>query len=188
MKVILTTLVLQDPSAKKPEDWVDEEQIEDPSEVKPDGWDQPEFIVDPEAEQPEDWDVEEDGKWEAPQVRNPEFKGAWKPKMIDNPDYKGEWEVRRRHALLHYCSRVRQDSHATIYSVPPLLKLPSVNGHAPSMGGMWPLLQVLFHLSNSQLGPCTDAVKLPASTMVTLVERTLTITVHAASHDRQPGL
>lgn len=86
-------MVLQDPNAKKPEDWVDEAQIEDPNEVKPDGWDQPEFIVDPEAVQPEDWDVEEDGEWEAPQVRNPEFKGAWKPKMIDNPNYKGEWEV-----------------------------------------------------------------------------------------------
>ncbi|CAL8469382.1 g8923 [Coccomyxa elongata] len=83
---------IKDPNAKKPEDWVDEAQIEDPDEVKPDGWDQPEFIVDPEAVQPEDWDVEEDGQWEAPQVRNPEFKGEWKPKMIDNPDYKGEWE------------------------------------------------------------------------------------------------
>lgn len=119
-------MVLQDPNAKKPEDWVDEAQIEDPEEVKPDGWDQPEFIVDPEAVQPEDWDVEEDGQWEAPQVRNPEFKGEWKPKMIDNPDYKGEWEVRGRHVLLHYCSHVCQYSHALLVSFTPypLLKIP----------------------------------------------------------------
>jgi calreticulin len=85
--------MVQDPDAKKPEDWVDEAQIADPSEVKPDDWEQPEMIVDPEASQPEDWDVEEDGEWEAPQISNPAYKGEWRPSMIDNPAYKGEWEV-----------------------------------------------------------------------------------------------
>ncbi len=85
--------MLQDPDAKKPEDWVDEAQIPDPADVKPDDWEQPETILDPEASQPEDWDVEEDGEWEAPRIPNPAYKGEWQPKMIDNPAYKGEWEV-----------------------------------------------------------------------------------------------
>ena len=45
---------------------------------------------------PEDWDEEEDGEWEAPQIKNPACKaapgcGEWKRPMIDNPDYKGKW-------------------------------------------------------------------------------------------------
>ena len=45
---------------------------------------------------PEDWDEEEDGEWEAPQIKNPACKaapgcGEWKRPMIDNPDYKGPW-------------------------------------------------------------------------------------------------
>jgi calreticulin len=84
---------INDPDAKKPDDWVDEAMIDDPEDVKPAGWDdEPETIVDPDASQPEDWDEEEDGKWEAPVVPNPEYKGPWRPKQIPNPEYKGEWE------------------------------------------------------------------------------------------------
>ena len=59
-------------------------------------WDAPDFIDDPDAEMPEDWDEEEDGEWEAPQIKNPACKaapgcGEWKRPMIDNPDYKGKW-------------------------------------------------------------------------------------------------
>merc|ERR1711959_137412 len=62
---------IDDPAAKKPEDWVDEAKI-----------------VDPDAKKPDDWDDEDDGEWEAPMIDNPDYKGEWKPKMIDNPEYK----------------------------------------------------------------------------------------------------
>lgn len=46
---------------------------------KPEGYDNiPEFIVDQDATKPDDWDEEEDGKWEAPQIKNPEYKGLQK--------------------------------------------------------------------------------------------------------------
>ena len=83
---------ISDPSAKKPEDWVDEPTIPDPEDKKPEGWDDiPQFIPDGSAEKPEDWDEEKDGPWSPPQIPNPEYKGEWKPKMIPNPDYKGPW-------------------------------------------------------------------------------------------------
>jgi len=83
---------IPDPEAKKPEDWVDEAEIDDPEDVKPAGYDDiPEFIPDPEAEKPEDWDDEMDGDWEAPSIANPDFQGKWTPKRIPNPDYKGPW-------------------------------------------------------------------------------------------------
>jgi calreticulin len=83
---------IKDPSAKKPEDWVDEAEIPDPEDKKPEGYDDiPATIADPEAKKPEDWDDELDGTWEAPQIANPDFKGEWKPKMIPNPAYKGAW-------------------------------------------------------------------------------------------------
>ncbi len=86
---------IDDPTDKKPADWVDEKKIPDPSDVKPAGYDDvPEKIVDPEAKKPEDWDDNEDGAWEPPMIDNPAFKGEWKQKMMDNPAYKGEWKAK----------------------------------------------------------------------------------------------
>lgn len=84
-------LIMQDPNAKKPEDWVDEAKISDPNDKKPADWDQPKTVPDLLAKKPEDWDDEMDGEWEAPQVDNHDYKGDWKPKEIDNPKYKGPW-------------------------------------------------------------------------------------------------
>lgn len=73
---------LQDPKAKKPEDWDEREKIPDPEDKKPAGWDDiPATIVDPDAKKPEDWNDEDDGEWKAPTIPNPEYKGEWKPKM-----------------------------------------------------------------------------------------------------------
>ncbi|CDS11663.1 hypothetical protein LRAMOSA03926 [Lichtheimia ramosa] len=84
---------IKDPNAKKPEDWVDEAEIDDPEDKKPEGYDDiPEFIPDPEATKPEDWDDDMDGDWEAPSIPNPDYQGPWKAKRIPNPDYKGPWE------------------------------------------------------------------------------------------------
>jgi calreticulin len=53
---------IQDPDAKKPEDWDERPKIGDPTDVKPEGWDDiPATIPDAEATKPEDWDDEEDG-------------------------------------------------------------------------------------------------------------------------------
>jgi len=83
---------IQDPDAKKPEDWVDDAKMDDPEDKKPEGYDDiAEYIPDPDAEIPEDWDEEMDGEWEAPMINNPDFQGEWKAKKIDNPDYKGPW-------------------------------------------------------------------------------------------------
>ncbi|KAK8793368.1 hypothetical protein WA158_004727 [Blastocystis sp. Blastoise] len=85
---------IADPSAKKPEDWVDEAEIVDPEDKKPEDWDdQPAEIADPDAKKPDDWDDEDDGDWEAPMIANPEYKGEWTPKKIPNPEYKGEWKA-----------------------------------------------------------------------------------------------
>jgi len=87
---------IDDPSDKKPADWVDEPKMVDPEDKKPDGWDDiPKQIVDPEAKKPDDWDDESDGEWEAPMIDNPEYKGEWKAKMIDNPGYKGPWAPKK---------------------------------------------------------------------------------------------
>lgn len=87
----LAPKTIQDPSASKPEDWVDNEKMDDPEDSKPEDWDQPEFIPDPDAKMPDDWDEEMDGEWAPAKINNPEYKGEWKPKQIDNPDYKGPW-------------------------------------------------------------------------------------------------
>eukprot|EP00244_Chara_vulgaris_P007710 TRINITY_DN287_c0_g1_i1.p1 TRINITY_DN287_c0_g1~~TRINITY_DN287_c0_g1_i1.p1 ORF type:complete len:435 (-),score=139.64 TRINITY_DN287_c0_g1_i1:584-1888(-) len=85
---------IKDPSARKPEDWVDEEYIDDPEDKKPEGWDEiPKEIVDSEAQKPEDWDDSEDGEWEAPRIPNPDYKGEWTAKRIKNPAYKGKWSA-----------------------------------------------------------------------------------------------
>lgn len=82
---------IEDPDAKKPEDWDERAKIDDPDDKKPEDWDKPELIPDPDAKKPEDWDDEMDGDWEPPMIQNPEYKGEWKPKQIDNPNYKGKW-------------------------------------------------------------------------------------------------
>ncbi|CEP03761.1 hypothetical protein PBRA_003368 [Plasmodiophora brassicae] len=83
---------IPDPSAKKPDDWVDDPMMDDPSQVKPADWDdEPEKIPDPEAVKPEDWDDDADGEWEPNMIDNPKYKGVWKPTRIDNPNYKGQW-------------------------------------------------------------------------------------------------
>lgn len=69
-----TFLFLQDPNAKKPEDWDEREKIDDPDDKKPEDWDKPEHIPDPDAKKPDDWDDEMDGEWEPPQIDNPAYK------------------------------------------------------------------------------------------------------------------
>lgn len=87
--------MIEDPSDKKPADWVDDPTIDDPEDKKPEDWEsEPETIVDIEARKPDDWDDEEDGAWEAPQIPNPKYKGEWSPKRIPNPAYKGEWKAK----------------------------------------------------------------------------------------------
>ncbi|KAJ1728555.1 hypothetical protein LPJ61_003976 [Coemansia biformis] len=90
---VLPEKLIADPSAEKPEDWVDGPvMIEDPEDEKPADWvDGPETIPDADAKKPEDWDDDMDGDWEPPMVANPEYKGEWKARMIKNPEYKGEW-------------------------------------------------------------------------------------------------
>ncbi|KAF2076542.1 hypothetical protein CYY_002156 [Polysphondylium violaceum] len=89
---MLAPKTIKDPNASKPEDWVNDKEIDDPEDVKPENYDDiPATIVDPDATKPDDWNEEDDGEWEAPVIANPEFKGAWKAKKIPNPAYKGEW-------------------------------------------------------------------------------------------------
>jgi calreticulin len=87
---------IDDPSDKKPSDWVDDAQMDDPDDKKPSDWDdEPEKVADAEAKQPDDWDEEDDGKWEAPLVPNPKYKGPWSAKRIPNPAYKGQWKPKQ---------------------------------------------------------------------------------------------
>jgi len=109
---------IDDPTDKKPEDWVDEKMMADPSAKKPDDWDEtaPEYIPDPEklsppegwlpdepkfvpdenAQKPDDWDDDIHGEWEAPTIPNPKCEaapgcGEYEPPLIKNPAYKGKW-------------------------------------------------------------------------------------------------
>eukprot|EP01083_Nonionella_stella_P184444 669618_1 len=85
--------MIKDPEQSKPEDWVDDEEMDDPEDTKPSNWDdEPATISDPDATKPDDWDDEEDGEWQAPQIDNPEYKGEWRAKRIPNPAYKGPWQ------------------------------------------------------------------------------------------------
>uniref|UniRef100_A0A5S6QCM0 Calreticulin n=1 Tax=Trichuris muris TaxID=70415 RepID=A0A5S6QCM0_TRIMR len=84
--------VIEDPNAKKPDDWDERLMIPDPNATKPEDWDKPETIVDKDAVKPDDWDDDMDGEWEPPTIANPEYKGEWKPPTITNPKYKGEWK------------------------------------------------------------------------------------------------
>ncbi|KRZ04183.1 Calreticulin [Trichinella zimbabwensis] len=84
-------LNIDDPDAKKPDDWDEREFIRNPNSTKPDDWDQPETIIDKDAVKPADWDDDMDGEWEPPVISNPDYKGEWAPEQIPNPDYKGKW-------------------------------------------------------------------------------------------------
>ena len=101
---------VQDPEAKKPEDWDERPRIDDPEDKKPDDWDDvPKTIPDAEAKKPDEWDEEDDGVWEPPSTPNPEYKGEWQPKTIENPEYKvralaGRFEPALRSALLRYAA------------------------------------------------------------------------------------
>jgi len=87
---------IDDPSDKKPKDWVDDSQMDDPDDKKPENWDEePATIPDPDAKKPEDWDEAEDGQYEAPTIPNPKHKGEWRPKRIPNPAYKGVWKAKQ---------------------------------------------------------------------------------------------
>jgi calreticulin len=78
---LLPPASIRDPSAKKPETWVDDSMMDDPNDKKPEDWkEEPENLVDLEA-----------NIWEPSFIPNPDFKGSWKPKRIKNPDYKGAW-------------------------------------------------------------------------------------------------
>ena len=65
---------MQDPEARKPDDWDEREEIDDPADTRPADWEKPQYMPDPNAKKPEDWDDEMDGSWEAPQIDNPEYK------------------------------------------------------------------------------------------------------------------
>jgi len=87
---------IDDPSDKKPADWVDDSQMDDPDDKKPGDWDdEPATTNDPDAKKPEDWDEGEDGEWEAPTIPNPKHKGDWHPKRIANTAYKGVWKAKQ---------------------------------------------------------------------------------------------
>ncbi|VEL16148.1 unnamed protein product [Protopolystoma xenopodis] len=88
---MLPPKMIEDESVKKPDDWVNEPDMDDPEDKKPEDWDKPKTIPDPKAKKPDDWDDEMDGEWEPPQIDNPDFKGEWMPKKIPNPKYSGPW-------------------------------------------------------------------------------------------------
>merc|ERR1711970_1413998 len=54
---------IRDPDEKKPEDWVDEAEMDDP---------------------------EYKGAWKAKRIKNPAYKGVWEAQLIDNPKYEAD--------------------------------------------------------------------------------------------------
>merc|ERR1711978_437877 len=108
---------IKDPEQSKPEDWVDDEEIDDPEAVKPDGWgNEPEMIADPDSSKPDDWDDEEDGEWKAPKIPNPEYKGEWVHPEIDNPDYVEAVDVWKRGPIGFIGVEVWQVKSGTVFS------------------------------------------------------------------------
>merc|ERR1719148_567839 len=69
--------------------------MDDPSDKKPDDWVEEKRIVDSDAKKPNDWDDEEDGEWEPPMKDNADYKGDWSVKRISNPAYLGFWEAKK---------------------------------------------------------------------------------------------
>lgn len=87
-------------NAVKPEDWVDEKEIDDESDEKPEDWEanrndneELPFVYDTTVAAPIGWDRTIDGPWKGQKVKNPKYRGEWKPKRIPNPAYKGPWMV-----------------------------------------------------------------------------------------------
>ena len=112
--------MIDDPSDKKPSDWVDDVLIPDPNAVKPDDWDdnapemipdpkkqeppkgwllnEPEMIADPRAKKPDTWDADKMGDWKPPQIRNPKCHrapgcGPYTPPKMRNPKARGRWRA-----------------------------------------------------------------------------------------------
>jgi calnexin len=109
--------MIDDPSDRKPNDWVDEAKIPDPNARRPVDWDEDEpamildedarkpsdwledetdMIPDPQARMPSDWDEEIDGTWIPPTIPNPKCVGhsgcgPWIPPLRDNPKFRGKW-------------------------------------------------------------------------------------------------
>lgn len=111
---------INDPTDKKPSDWVENEMMPDPTARKPDDWDEtePEFIPNPaklnppkgwlvdepvqipnpKISKPDNWDDEFFGPWSAPLIDNPACEnargcGKYYPPAIRNPKYKGKWKA-----------------------------------------------------------------------------------------------
>ena len=110
---------IDDPTDKKPADWVDQAKIPDPDAKKPADWDEsapekipdedatqpadwlvdePATVPDPDAEKPDDWDDEEDGEWVAASIPNPKCQsvsgcGVWTRPLKRNPKFKGIWRA-----------------------------------------------------------------------------------------------
>ncbi|EAY18758.1 Calreticulin family protein [Trichomonas vaginalis G3] len=107
---------IDDPTDKKPSDWVDDEFIPDPNAVKPDDWnesepefilnprllkkpygweeDEPEMIPDPKDTVPDEWNEYLYGTYKRRKIKNPKCRvgcGPYKPPMIKNKKYKGKW-------------------------------------------------------------------------------------------------
>merc|ERR1712157_29128 len=92
---------IKDPEQSKPEDWVDDEEMDDPDAVKPDGWgDKPEYK----------------GEWKAPKIPNPDYKGEWVHPEIDNPDYVEAVDVWKRGPIGFIGVEVWQVKSGTVFS------------------------------------------------------------------------
>merc|ERR1712242_329294 len=108
---------IKDPEQSKPEDWVDDEEMDDPEAEKPEDWgNEPEMIADPDSSKPDDWDDEEDGEWQAPKIPNPDYKGEWEHPMIDNPDYVEAVDVWKRGPVGYIGVEVWQVKSGTVFS------------------------------------------------------------------------
>lgn len=111
---------IDDPTDRKPSDWVDDVLIPDPKAVKPSDWDddapamipdpkkldppkgwlldEPLLIPDPRAKKPDTWDDDKMGTWKPPQMRNPKCHrasgcGPYTPPQVRNPRARGKWRA-----------------------------------------------------------------------------------------------
>ncbi|CAE7328064.1 crt [Symbiodinium sp. CCMP2456] len=87
---------IDDPTDRKPEDWVETRRIVDPDVQKPESWVDEQRVPDSTAWKPLEWDDEEDGLFEPPFIDNPLYQGPWFPAMVDNPSFRGQWRPRQR--------------------------------------------------------------------------------------------
>merc|ERR1712050_365891 len=82
--------MMEDPSDKKPDDCVEEKRIVDSSAKRPDDWDDEE---DGEWEPPMKDNDAYKGEWHVQRISNPAYKGVWEARKIANPEYKDDNEV-----------------------------------------------------------------------------------------------